>query len=115
MSTNYTGSCHCGDVEFSVNTTLDSGRRCNCSICKRKNAIMLAGDEGSFQLLKGADKLSTYRFGTHIAEHYFCSTCGIYTHHKPRSNPKIFRVNAGCLEGVDSLTLAAEFFDGKNV
>ena len=34
------------------------------------------------------------------AKHYFCSTCGIYTHHQRRSNPHQFGFNVACLDGV---------------
>ena len=53
------------------------------------------------EVVKGADKLSTHTFHTHAAQHYFCSACGIYTHHVPRINPEMFGVNVGCIEGVD--------------
>ena len=53
-----------------------------------------------FELLDGADKLSTYRFNTRTAEHHFCSNCGIYTHHKRRSSPNQLGVNVACLEGI---------------
>jgi hypothetical protein len=45
-------------------------------------------------------QLATYRFNTNIAEHHFCSRCGIYTHHKRRSNPNQLGVNVACLEGI---------------
>ena len=76
---------------------------------------MLAGEEGSFVLLTGADALSKYQFGTDVAEHYFCKHCGIYTHHKPRSNPKIFRVNAGCIDTIDTAQISAGLFNGAAV
>ena len=53
-----------------------------------------------FQLTQGEDKLATYRFNTGVAEHHFCSVCGIYTHHKRRSDPNELGVNVACLEGV---------------
>ena len=34
-----------------------------------------------------------------MAEHYFCSVCGVYTHHRRRSNPNHYGVNLACLEG----------------
>ena len=55
----------------------------------------------NLEVVKGADTLSTYSFHTHAAQHYFCSNCGIYTHHVPRINPDMFGVNVGCMEGVD--------------
>ena len=35
------------------------------------------------------------------AEHYFCSICGIYTHHRRRSDPTQYGINMGALEGVN--------------
>ena len=111
----YTGSCHCGAVEFSLNGDLSSALKCTCSICKRKGTPMVAADEGSFKPIKGEELLSSYTFGSGIAEHFFCSKCGIYTHHRTRRNPKAFRVNAGCLEGVDPLEIQAQVFDGASL
>lgn len=53
-----------------------------------------------FRVTQGEDKLATYRFNTQTAEHHFCMVCGIYTHHKRRSNPGQLGVNVACLEGV---------------
>jgi hypothetical protein len=40
------------------------------------------------------------------AKHYFCSNCGIYTHHQRRSNPEQYSYNVGCLEGVNPFDIA---------
>lgn len=45
--------------------------------------------------------LSLYQFNTNTAEHYFCSTCGIYTHHRMRSNPDMYSINIACIDGVN--------------
>ena len=45
-----------------------------------------------FKIVKGEDKLKLYQFHTKVAKHYFCSICGIYTHHNPRSNPCYDRI-----------------------
>jgi hypothetical protein len=75
-------------------------RRCNCSMCRRKGAVMGAVPLDGLRVVQGADLLSVYRFNTKTAEHYFCSRCGIYTHHRRRSNPSQYGFNLGCLEGV---------------
>ena len=38
------GNCHCGTVQFSIprNIDISAVRRCDCSLCKRRGAIMLA-------------------------------------------------------------------------
>lgn len=96
------GSCHCGSVRFRVTLTkgFASARRCTCSICRMRGAIAVTSTPEEFQVLEGAEKLATYLFNTRIAEHYFCSNCGIYTHHKRRSNPNQLGVNVACLEGI---------------
>jgi hypothetical protein len=96
------GSCHCGAVKFTATLTqgLASARRCTCSICRMRGAVAVTSTPEQFRITQGADKLATYRFNTSVAEHHFCSVCGIYTHHKRRSDPNQLGVNAACLEGV---------------
>ena len=96
------GSCHCGAVQFTATLPegLASARRCNCSICRMRGAVAVTGSIAGFEILAGGDKLATYRFNTKTAEHHFCIECGIYTHHKRRSNPNELGVNVACLEGV---------------
>ena len=96
------GGCHCGAVRFHVRLKCGSGaaRRCNCSICRMRGAVALTAGLADFEVTQGDDKLSLYGFNTGTAKHYFCSVCGIYTHHQRRSNPDEYGVNAACLDGV---------------
>ncbi len=111
----YQGSCHCGAVRFAVQTTLSPALRCDCSLCRRKGAVMAAVAPEHFKLLSDEESLSLYQSGTRIAKHYFCKRCGIYTYHRPRTNPKIYRINVGCLEGVDALALEVGLHDGASL
>jgi hypothetical protein len=96
------GSCHCGAVQFTATLTegFASARRCTCSICRMRGAVAVTSTPEHFRITQGEDKLATYRFNTGVAEHHFCSVCGIYTHHRRRSNPNELGVNVACLEGV---------------
>ena len=96
------GSCHCGAVKFTATLTegFASARRCTCSICRMRGAVAVTSTPEAFRVTQGTDKLATYRFNTGVAEHHFCSVCGIYTHHKRRSNPNQLGVNVACLDGV---------------
>jgi hypothetical protein len=111
----YKGSCHCGAIAFEVQTTLSPAVRCNCSLCRRKGAVMALVAPEHFSLLRGEDQLSLYQFNTRTAKHYFCKVCGIYTFHRPRTNPHVYRVNVGCLEGVDPLSLNVTVNDGASL
>ena len=96
------GACHFGAVRFTVTLTegFASARRCTCSICRMRGAVAVTSTPDVFHITQGADKLATYRFNTKTAEHHFCSVCGIYTHHKRRSDPNQLGVNVACLAGV---------------
>lgn len=109
---NYQGSCHCGRITFELVSDLSPARRCNCSLCRRKGAVMVTATDDTFKLTSGEEFVSLYQFNTMQARHHFCSFCGIYTHHHPRTDPSITRVNAGCLNEVDPLALETELIDG---
>ena len=101
-------SCHCGSValELSLPDGVVDPRRCNCSMCRRRGAVVASVPLDGIRVLQGAEHLKLYQFNTFAARHYFCSNCGIYTHHQRRSNPSQYGYNVGCLEGVDPLAIA---------
>lgn len=109
----YHGACHCGAVAYEIDTDLTEATRCNCSICRRKNALMHRVPPERFRLLKGADNLTLYQWNTGTAKHYFCKTCGIYPFHHPRAAPTEYTVNVACLDGVDIAALKINTFDGE--
>ncbi|MGB3387444.1 MAG: GFA family protein [Pseudaminobacter sp.] len=96
------GACHCGAVRFHVRLSdgLHSARRCSCSYCRMRGAVAVTARLGDIDIRQGEEMLTLYQFNTMTAKHYFCSRCGIYTHHQRRSNPNEYGVNAACLEGV---------------
>jgi hypothetical protein len=102
-------TCHCGTVvlELSLPDGIVSPRRCNCSICRRKGAIVASVPLSGLRVVRGSEALRLYQFNTMTAEHFFCSNCGIYTHHRRRSNPNEYGYNVGCLDGVDPFDLEA--------
>ena len=96
-------TCHCGTVELelSLPNGIEKPRRCDCSICRRRGAIVGSVALDGIKILKGAEHLKLYQFNTNTAKHYFCSNCGIYTHHQRRTSPNEYGFNIGCLEGVN--------------
>lgn len=97
----YTGSCHCGAVQFKIESNFAELTTCDCSICVRKNALMVKVHETKFTLIKGKNSLSEYQFHTKTARHFFCSQCGIYPFHRKRVTPDYFGINVYCLQGFD--------------
>ncbi|UXX82732.1 GFA family protein [Roseovarius pelagicus] len=103
MTETVTATCHCGAVEMRVRLSdgLNTARRCDCSFCVRRGAAAVTAPLDGIEVVKGADKLTEYQWGTKTARHFFCSVCGIYTHHRRRSNPNEMGVNLGALHGVN--------------
>ena len=101
------GSCHCGTVQFELDLPdgLINVRRCDCSMCRRRGAIAASVPLAGIKILSGEEALTLYQFNTKTAKHYFCSNCGIYTHHQRRSNPTQYGFNVACLEGINPLTI----------
>ena len=70
-----TGQCHCGAVRFEV--TLSDGfnsiRRCTCSYCRMRGAVVAMARMGGIKFLQGEHALTSYRFHTGTAQHFFCS------------------------------------------
>lgn len=97
-----TGQCHCGKVRFeaTLRDGFDSILRCTCSYCRMRGAVVVMVATGGVRVLGGEDALASYRFNTGTARHFFCSRCGIYTHHQRRSDPSGYAVNVACLDGV---------------
>jgi hypothetical protein len=111
------GQCHCGAVRFEV--TLSEGfnsiRRCTCSYCRMRGAVVVMAKKGGIKILQGEHVLKSYRFHTRTAQHFFCSHCGIYTHHQRRSDQKLYAVNVACLKGVSPFDFAeVPIIDGAN-
>ena len=109
------GGCHCGAVRFEAEVEqapelLD----CNCSICSATGYLHLIVPHSQFQLLSGANALTSYRFGTGKAEHLFCKVCGIKSFYQPRSHPDAWSVHFRCIDDVWQLSPKIVRFDGRN-
>ena len=101
-------ACHCGSVRFRVRLADGSAsrRRCTCSFWRMRGAVVVSARLADIEILAGADNLTLYQFNTRAAKHWFCKTCGIYTHHQRRSKPDEFGINVACLTGVSPFDFA---------
>jgi hypothetical protein len=108
------GGCHCGQVRFRAPVDLDLLSQCSCTICTKKGILHLTVSPDDFELLKGKNALTAYTFGTGVAQHTFCTHCGMHAFYIPRSQPNKITVNAKCLDGIDARSLQPKrFFDGQ--
>jgi len=113
--TTHRGSCHCGNVRFEVDAPENiEATRCNCSICRMSGFLHLFVGHKDFRLISGQDSLTTYTFNTGVAQHSFCSNCGVKSYYIPRSHPDGISVNVNCLDPASILCVEETAFDGEN-
>merc|ERR1719309_293953 len=111
----HVGSCHCGAVKWRVMAPSDlTVIDCTCSICTMKQNHHFIVPESNFQLLSGETNLTTYRFNTRQARHTFCSTCGVQSFYRPRSNPDGMGVAPHCITSKTVTSITTVKFDGQN-
>jgi len=110
----YSASCHCGAVRFAFDVRIDELVRCNCSLCTKRNAVMVSVPRDSLRIVAGEEALKSYRWNTGHALHYFCGTCGVYTFHQRRIDPAMCSVNAFCIDGLDVNSIPLREVDGRS-
>jgi hypothetical protein len=112
----YKGSCHCGNVAYEVEGTIESAMACNCSICQRKGSLLWFVPRASFKLLTAEDASHVYLFNKHAIKHRFCPECGIHAYADgvdAKGNP-MAAINVRCLEGIELETIPVKHFDGRS-
>lgn len=112
----YKGGCHCGAVQFEVETDLSSVIECNCSHCSKKGFLLSFTPASNFRLLSGQDALTEYRFNKKQIAHLFCRTCGVqsFAAGAMPDGSEVRGVNVRCLEGVEPASLQITPVDGRS-
>jgi hypothetical protein len=112
MIKTYRGACHRGRVRFEVDADLDQVRVCDCSICRKRGALIHRVPNEALRVETPLAELTLYQWHTKTAEDYFCPHCGILPFRRPRTRTSTeaasgtapftgWGVNVRCLEGVD--------------
>ena len=126
MKQTYSGSCHCGNIKFEVDADLDHVRSCDCSICKKRGALIHRVEEDCLRLLTPLKEMSLYQWHTRTAKDYFCPKCGILPFRRPRALTESeieagmvpftgWAINVRCLVGVDLSTIPVKKIYGSKL
>jgi hypothetical protein len=112
-----TGSCHCGNVRFSLEDAPSEAMACNCSICRRKGYLLAFVTPDRFTLETPRDEITVYTFGHHVIRHQFCKTCGCapFGEGVGPDGKAMVAVNLRCADGVDLDALTVTQFDGASL
>jgi hypothetical protein len=115
----YQGRCHCGRVRFSFSSEpILFGARCNCSLCVRRGAVLSPKyiPESDFTPHPEQGDVGVYLWNEHVLNNYFCRSCGIFTYiGDGAGNKDGYRVNLGCVEGLDTMALEIRPIDGRSI
>jgi hypothetical protein len=111
--TTHEASCHCGAIAFTVEGDFKEAIDCNCSMCRRKGALLAAVPRAAITLKTPDAELGTYQFNTHAIYHHFCRNCGTAPFSEAVDG-KMAMVNLRCVPDVDLKALKIVEFDGAS-
>jgi hypothetical protein len=127
MKKTYSGSCHCGAVQYRVDLDLAAGTsRCNCTFCAKSRIWLAFAKIDALQLVKGEDALTDYQHTPpgkqdpflHLT---FCTTCGVrpFTKggHLPAFGGEFYAINVATLDGLTDEELGSipiRYVDGRH-
>ncbi|MCL7714318.1 GFA family protein [Stenotrophomonas mori] len=115
----YEGSCHCGRIAFTFASEgpVTMAVSCNCSLCRRRGALLWFGPRSGFELQGEQDALASYRFNSGHIEHRHCRHCGVAPFSEaldPATGEPAVAVNLRCVPALDLDTLAITAYDGAS-
>ena len=117
MAQTYSGSCHCGRIAFTLHGDVSDALDCNCSMCRRRGALLAFYPREALVLSSKEGDYGTYRFHKENIAHHFCPTCGIAPFSEavhPKTGKPMVAVNLRCLPDVDLASLKVEHVDGAS-
>jgi hypothetical protein len=107
MKKTYTGSCHCGAVQYQAELDLAAGTsRCNCSFCTKARFWLAFAKAAEFKLLRGNEALADYQYvpagkSESFLHFHFCRICGMrpFTKggHLPALGGEFYAINVSTL------------------
>lgn len=116
---NYHARCHCGRVRFSFRSPrITAAARCDCSLCVRRAAWLSPSyiPAADFTPHDNPDDLGLCLWNEKVLNNYFCRHCGIFTYIADGQDGRDgYRVNLGCVEGLDVFALEVKRIDGKSL
>jgi hypothetical protein len=113
-------------VRFEVDLNLDHVRSCDCSICRKRGALIHRVEADRVRFLTPLEDMTVYRWHTRTAEDYFCPTCGILPFRRPRQRTSDeiaagmpafsgWGINVRCLEDADLDAIAVKRVTGSKL
>lgn len=117
MKTQHHGSCVCGDVQFDAEVDLDSGSKCNCTICTKLGPTGAIVKPSAFTRTSDASTVASFTRMPEVGERFFCARCHTYcygTGNLPELGGDFVSVNLNCVDGFDASKVKIVHWDGRH-
>ena len=123
MTLDISGSCHCGNISFSLHWPGDGAeiraRSCGCTFCVKHGGVWTSNEKGILRArIKDAGLVARYAFGTETAQFLVCARCGVAPLVTSEIEGKLFAVvNVNTFDNVDRsrLRIQPASFEGEDV
>jgi len=123
MILDITGSCHCGNISFSLHWPGEAGeipaRGCSCTFCVKHGGVWTSNSQASLRArVTDAGLVARYAFGTETAQFLVCARCGVAPLVTSQIEGRLFAVvNVNAFDNVERSRLRIEpaSFDGEDV
>ena len=76
------GHCHCGRLSYTVTCLPETVTHCNCSICRRYNAVWGYYRRSEVTLVDKDGAATAYRWNDEVIDFIHCRVCGCMTHYE---------------------------------
>lgn len=99
MSTEFTGSCACGNVHFEVTAQPEAVFNCHCTVCRKMNGAAFSTyavfPKDQVVVTEGKEEVQAAEVGQNGIKH-FCKSCGspLYGHHKQQEGISLVLIGA---------------------
>src|SRR5437867_2606 len=107
------GSCLCGAVRFELHGKLGPLAYCHCSMCQRASGSAFGANapvrSHYLKWLAGRDAITEYESSPGKSR-AFCSTCGSPIYSRLATEPEVFRIRVGTLDGDPERRAFAHFW-----
>lgn len=123
MTLEISGSCHCGNISFSLQWPGDAAeipaRGCGCTFCTKHGGVWTSNPKGSLRArITDAGLVARYSFGTETAQFLVCARCGVAPLVTSQIDERMYAVvNVNAFDNVERSRLRVEpaSFDGEDL
>jgi len=116
LTNQLTGSCLCGEIEFSLNENFKAFYQCHCRQCQQLTGSAFASnlftETENIIWIKGQDKITLYEHPEREFSKSFCNTCGSAIPFINKSKTSLI-VPAGSLNEMPSVEPQANIFTSE--